>query len=367
MKERNAGLDVLRIVAMIMIVILHILGQGDFITNTNNEEFYQISIILKIICIVAVNCYVLITGYFQSNSTFKMKKIIIIWIKVIFYSISIYAIIILLGKREFSISECIKSVFPITTNSYWFVNCYLLLYIISPFLNKLIKALDKKEFQKLIIILLIVFCVCPSILPANFTLDKTAGYGIIWFIVLYFVGAYIRLHIKINYDNHINLFMYFLISIINCMIFFGINYMSNVINIQDFSIRLYNYNFITVFIATVFLFLYFKNLNIKNMKLNNLINKIAPLTFAVYIIHTQIVLNEVLYFDILKLNILWNNWIQILIIPLVTIGIFIICILIERVTKDTIQKRIVNLVGKIYNGFKETKFYKIIQFKLLQN
>lgn len=366
MKERNIGVDLLRIIAMLMIVLLHILGMGKFITNTNNEEFYQISVLLEIICIVAVNCYVLITGYFQVNTTFKIKKLITIWIKVILYSISIYLILILFNKRNFSISECIKSFFPVITNSYWFVNCYLLLYILSPFLNKLIKNMNKGEFQKLLIVLLVVFCIFPSILPASFNLDNTAGYGIIWFIVLYFIGAYIRLHFKINYNNRINLFIYFLISVINYIIFLGIKYISNLLNIQDFSIRLYNYNFCTVFLAAIFLFLYFKNLEIKNVRIKNLISKIAPLTFAVYIIHTQIALTEVLYFDILKLNLLWNNSMQLVMIPVIAIGIFVICILIEKIIQPTIQKWIYNFLEKIYLRLKNSKCYQKIQYKMLQ-
>ena len=158
MQKRNIGLDILRIISMMMIIALHILGKGKFITNSKNTDLWQLAYIIEMFCIVAVNCYVLITGYFSIDSKFKWKKVLKIWGLVLFYSISIYLVLILIGVRQFNTSECIKAFFPILTKEYWFVNCYLLLYILSPFLNKFIKSLEKKEFQRLLVILLVVFC-----------------------------------------------------------------------------------------------------------------------------------------------------------------------------------------------------------------
>ena len=130
--------------------------------------------------------------------------------------------------------------------------------------------------------------------------------------------------------------------------------------------RLYNYNFITVFISSEFLFLYFKNIEIRNSKIINIVSKIAPLTFAVYIIHEQTVLREILYLDILNLDQLWNNAMQLVIIPVIVIMIFLICILLEKVTQNTIQKWIYNILEKFYLRLKSTRCYQKIQYKLLQ-
>ena len=131
--KRNIGLDILKIIAMIMIVFLHVLAKGRFISDIYNIELYRIAYIFEILFIIAVNCYVLITGYFQIDAKFKIKKVINIWTKVVFYSITIYFFILLFGQKEFNIKDGIKVIFPILTNEYWFVNCYILLYIFSPF------------------------------------------------------------------------------------------------------------------------------------------------------------------------------------------------------------------------------------------
>lgn len=364
--KRNIGLDILRIIAMFMVVFLHVLGKGKFISNANNEEYYRVMLLLETICIVAVNCYVLITGYFQVKSKFKVKKVIKIWIKVVFYSIVIYGILLLFGQVKISIKDCIKSFLPILTNEYWFVNCYILLYILSPFINKLIESLNKKEFQKLLIILLIVFCAFTSILPSSFTFDKTGGYGIIWFIVLYLVGAYIRLYVNFNYENRKNLIGFFLISAFNYLLILIMEYICGKFQVMNMSAKLLKYNFITVFLASVFLFSYFKNMEAKNSKIINIVSKIASLTFGVYIIHEQVVLRGILYLDILNLDRVWNNALQFIIVPATAIVIFLICMLIERITQNTIQKWIYNILEKIYLRLKTTKCYQKIQTKILQ-
>lgn len=350
MVKRNTGLDILKVIAMIMIVFLHVMWKGKFIDGTYNQNFYKIVLLFETICIVAVNCFVLITGYFQVESKFKASKIIRIWIKVLFYSITIYIILLLFGNVNFNIKDAINSFFPILTCSYWFINCYLVLYILSPFINKLVIQLNKKEFKKMLIILLIIFGVFPSVSPSYF-LDDTGGYGIIWFIILYLVGSYIRLYGDFNYNNRNNLIAFFLVICCSYLSMLVIQHVCNIIQIRDISGRLFSYNFVTVFIASVCLFLYFKNMKINNFRITNYISKIVPLLLAVYIIHEQVVLVRFLYIDLLKLNLFWNTPMQFLIIPTTAILIFLICILIEKITNITIQKWMYNIVIKFCSKF----------------
>ncbi len=338
MQKRNIGLDILRIISMMMIITLHMLGKGKFLAYDKNTNLWQLAYILETFCIVAVNCYVLITGYFSVDSTFKWKKVFRIWGLVLFYSIFIYAILIITGIRQFNIEECIRAFFPILTKEYWFVNSYLMLYILSPFLNKLIKSLEKKEFQRLLIVLLVVFCVLTSILPSKYTLDDTKGYGILWFIVLYFVSAYIRLHVNVKHNNNINLWAYVGITVISIIVAISLRYMSIKIGIKDYSSRLYNYNFIFVFISSVFLFLYFLKLKVKSKQIEKVVNVIVPLTFSVYLIHEQHSLSKVLYFNILHLDNYYNNLFQIFIIIFYVILIFGLCCIIDYIRTFCIKK-----------------------------
>lgn len=339
-EKRNIGLDVLRILAMIMIVVLHYLGKGELLKEENTDYLnHVIYWFFECLCIIAVNCYVLISGYFLVKSDFKMKKFLNLWGQVVFYSATVYIITILLGLKEFNIKEAIKSFMPVLTNQYWFVNTYLVMYLLSPFINKMVLNLNKDEYKKLIIILLIIFSIL-TILPSEMLLDKTGGMGIIWFVCLYIIAAYIRLHMN-EIKNKKYLLLYFLLAILLTVIILSIQYICKKIGIEDKSGKFLQYNNIIIAFESIFLFLYFKGLEIKKEKIIRLVKKIAPLTFAVYIIHEQPTFRTVLYTKILHVDMCYHNPYGIVIVFGSTILIFTVCILIEY-----IRKKVTNFINE---------------------
>ena len=339
-KQRIIGLDLLRIIAMLMIVTMHYLGNGNFLNSEENGNFNIIANIMESLSIVAVNCFVLITGCFLANSIFSWKKVFKLWGETLFYSISIYLVLIITGVHEFSIKEAVKSFLPVITREYWFINVYLLMYILSPFLNILINHLKKEELKRLIIILLFAFCIMPSCLPGSMNFDTTGGYGIIWFIVIYMVAAWIRLYdiniksLKIKRKYYLLFYLVLSLIIASLRITFKVNIM-------------YNSNFILVFFASIFLFLYFKDLKIRLERISNIIVYISSLTFGVYLIHTQKILSEfVLYNQILHTKMWLNSWFGLFISVFLIIGSFIIYLLIESFR----QKILIYIKNKFLNG-----------------
>lgn len=138
-KCRYINIEILRIISMFMIIVLHILvhgGVGEEVTFLSGN-FILVWFLLAC-CYTSVNCFVLISGYFMVKSNFKIKKIIKLWGQICFYSLSIFIIFLCFNENIMNLINYIKSIFPIITGSYWFATTYILLYIISPLLNKLI-------------------------------------------------------------------------------------------------------------------------------------------------------------------------------------------------------------------------------------
>lgn len=310
-KKRNIGLDGLRIISMIMIVFLHYLGKGGLLDIENTSNLYHIIYyFIEALSIIAVNCYVLISGYFLIKSKFKWKKVLQLWLETLFYSVFIYIVIVVLGLKEMDVKGIIKSIFPVLTKGYWFIGIYLVMYILSPFINKLINSLDKKEYQKLIIILLICFSII-SILPDEYTLDTSHGYGIIWFICLYLIAGYIRIYgipkkFKVN-KNFYFLIIYFIFAILVTIGMLVSDFVGNFLGIGISREKFIQYNNIFVLMESIALFMFFKQLNIKNIKIIKIVEFIAPLTLAVYLIHEQSQLRTVLYNKILHTEICYHN------------------------------------------------------------
>ena len=205
-KKRIIGLDLLRIISMVMIVALHFYGNSGMLKICDIKSIPNVCTwLFEAAFVIAVNVYVLISSYFLINSDFKIKKLVKLFIETLFYSVLIFMIFVIIGKEEINLKSLVSNFFPIITKKYWFITVYLAMYIISPLLNIVIKNITQKNY-KIMIIILYIIC---------FILDESRGYSLYWFIVLYFVGAYIRLYkndIKFNKIKCIGI--YFLITII---------------------------------------------------------------------------------------------------------------------------------------------------------
>ncbi len=332
-EKRNIGLDILRILSMFMILILHLLGKsGMLLKENNNQAYYLIYNLMEALSIVAVNCYVLISGYFLIKSEFKWKKVCTLWKETLFYSIFVF-IATTIATKEFSLVLLIKSCFPILTREYWFINTYLLMYILSPFINKLIYALKKDELKKLIIILIIAFSIW-SILPRQYIFDATAGYGIMWFVCLYIISAYVRLYLE---EMQLKVSTYALIYIFTALCITILMVILDKVALatgkDTLKGKFLEYNNFLVLIESLSLFMAFRNLKIEKKSFIKTIEFVSPLTLAVYLIHEQYGLSNILYYNILNMTKCYNNNYSIFIIIGYAILIFTICIFIEYIRK----------------------------------
>ena len=85
-RERNYGIDLLRMVSMILVAVLHVLGQGGVISEAGKHtpfNAYKVAWFLEIAAFCAVNCYAAISGYVGIKSKFKYSNIIYLWLQVI--------------------------------------------------------------------------------------------------------------------------------------------------------------------------------------------------------------------------------------------------------------------------------------------
>lgn len=351
-KEREVNIEILRIISMLMIVTLHCFQKGilqeHILLNTVNNHFMNMCISLSE---VAVNVYVLISGYFLVKSKFNLKKIVILWIKALVYSIGIMIIFILL-KSSISLGDIIRAFMPVSMKSYWFLTTYIVLYFLFPFLNILINSINKKQFETLLIINFIIFCLWRNIMSFSETLDLTGGNGIIWFVFLYFVAAYIRLYLDIKISR-LKLFIgYILMGIFVYLSKHLILKIPNEI-IKGYSDTYYSYNSIFVFLGSVFIFLMFKNIKFNlSQSIKNIIILLSSVTFDVYLIHEQVVFRRILWTKILNMGKYSHSNLFIVYSCIYILGVFIVCSIIGITMKNVFKviNKYIN-IDKIENKF----------------
>ena len=205
-KKRQLNYELLRILAMLMIVSLHYLSKGGILGEPARADMTTAGYtawLIEAFCIVAVNVYVLISGYFGVDArgsrgsgkklTFReaLRKPIKIWKQVFFYSMLFGCGALIIGVQQFDLYQFFSYCFPIVTEHYWFASSYIVLCLIMPFLNAGLSYLDQRETRYLLLGFLLVFSVSKTVIPMQLPWDKY-GYDSLWFVVLYLTGAYLR-------------------------------------------------------------------------------------------------------------------------------------------------------------------------------
>ena len=184
--ERKSNYELLRIISMLFIVLYHAIHHGKILTNCTNPTVMLIFQIIQFIIIVHVNSYILITGYFQCDKTFKQSKLWSIINTTLFYLVTITLVLVSTGVISLNSVELFNAI----SSEYWFIEIYILLYCICPFLNKFIASLSREDYRKLLLVLFILFSVIPYV-TANRLFDNS-GYTLYQFIYLYLIGAYFK-------------------------------------------------------------------------------------------------------------------------------------------------------------------------------
>ena len=190
---RNSSIELLRIVCMLMIIGGHIIMEHHTEYNPLNIDF-SISLFLRSAFAVAVNAFVLISGYFGIN--FKWNRLLKLDLQAIFYSVLLLVVSIGIGWHVFNLSRDFLLFFPILSKQYWFITCYAVLYVIAPLLNQWAASMDKALYKRLLILGAAIIYLWPTISylfnAGQFINDS--GYGIINFAYLYMLGYYLRHH-----------------------------------------------------------------------------------------------------------------------------------------------------------------------------
>ena len=290
MKKREANFELLRIVAMFMIITLHYLDKGGILPEPT-AVFSVTGYIawgLEAFCVCAVNVYVLISAYFLAEREYQPTKVIKLWLQVFFYSVGIAGILVLTGIVPLSgltIYEMMHYVFPVMEEHYWFVTAYIFLYLLAPLMNGTLRGLPEKTYRQGILLLLVLLSLGKSFLPVKLPTDRL-GYDALWFLCLYVIGVYLRYH-RAGTELAVRACMKYVLCVI--LIYVSLvavhGFYSRTGSLGDFINRQYQYNSIFCLAASVFLFQAFRHISIPSGKAASCICKIASASFGLYLIH----------------------------------------------------------------------------------
>ena len=302
-KKRMANLELLRCVAMMMVVVLHYLGKGGLLPDLTGKSLGSAGMaawLMESFCIVAVNVYMFISGYFLCTSHFKLSRLITLWLQLWLYSVTFGILGVLTGvvtETTVDTHYFLTLFFPVSMGHYWFMTAYIFLYLLLPFAGTAVRKMTKQQMQLAVVILLLIFCVLKSVLPFRLEMDAK-GYDCLWYLCVFMAAAYIRrfgLHLLEKKGRGL------LLYIVCGLLAFG-----GTLTLREVYLRTgrlgrivdicLEYNHIFAFLAALGLFMAFCRLRV-NKKISGVINKIAPYTLGVYLLHEN-----------LGLRYAWQNW-----------------------------------------------------------
>jgi len=362
MKKRDSNIELLRIIAMCLIIFHHMA------LNTGIVECYNINtnmifgIIGGIGGKIGVVVYILITGYFCINKDFSFKKVFTLWLQIFCYSVGFMLIFRIAGIEKLNKVDTIKTFFPLAHNQYWFITVYLYLILLVPFINKFLNSLSKENYNKLLVVLSIIFVIIPTLFYTNGLIGSTnTPIGILLFIYVYIIGAYIKLYEISFFENKklrnifIIIFGYIVVTVI---VLIGRKLEQGNI----FWSNLFGYyremNSIFILIPSISLFYIFKEWKLKH---NVIINYLASISFSVYLLHESNFLRYRLWHNIFNMEFI-NN------IPggafttlaFAIINFYFITAIIEVLRKNIIEKNVLK-IKSLNKLFKKVDNYMILK------
>lgn len=333
-KTRSSNIELLRVAAALGVIILHYnnkdIGGGFGYVQWNSINPYLLYF-LESMAICAVNVFILISGYFMCTSYKRnlSKPIELLLQLILFRELVCFMSIFLQVHNGVSLSEIplAKKILINLVPDNYFVILYVVLYLVSVYINIIFSVLDRKQMRRMILVMGLLFSVWPTLVDISERLlgfswsglssvgagGSQGGYTIVNFVLMYCIGAYIRLHERDrSYSGgHMLLGYGVCVVLLTAWQLVDIRFGTNVSGIA------LEYCNPLVIASAVYIFFFFKQIQLKESRV---INTLAKGSFSVYLLHIALL-------PFAQISRFCNANIVVLIahIAATSVGIYLIC------------------------------------------
>lgn len=305
--KRNLGIDLLRALAMFLVILWHFVGQGGLLAQAQpgSGKFWLLSFVQILNC-CCVNLYGLTTGYVMWNKPFRLSRVVKLWATTVFWSVAVSCVFFVLVPESRTFSEMVSMFLPILRGRYWFFTAYVVVMLLSPALNLVIRSLNKGQYHLLLAVLLLLFGVIPVASLGNDVMRTSGGHHFSWMMALYLIGSYLsRFAGGESRNSGFWLLGYFGFALAHLLYKFAVT----AAGLGDFSTLLLTYPSPLIVGEAICLFLYFRALG-TGISANSIAGKAirfaAPGVYSVYVIHVH----PLVYWNagIIALFQDWDDW-----------------------------------------------------------
>lgn len=351
--KRNSSIELLKLFTIIIIVIGHSFPSNLYLTaEVAGKWFIDLNIassnINNIILIAYSNffnfantLFVICSAYFLiDNGKVKFKKIfgmiIDTWVISMFF-----LMLTVLFRYEISGKLLIKQLFPVLFQNNWFVTCYIMLYILHPVLNMVLKKLNQRQLLQVNIVLFVLYCCIYTLVHNDIFYNNLVG-----FIIVYLYVSYVKMYMpNFSKDTRKNVILLVISSSLNLLlsllvIFIGLRVPMFKDNMHHFAIVINP----LYLIMSISLFNIFKNREFYSKR----INYFSSLSLLIYLFSENVMFKRSFFRDIYTY--IYNTYTYqniVLIIAVVAVLLFIVSTSLSIIYKEIFQDKLHNIGFKL--------------------
>lgn len=320
-KLRESGFELLRLICIFGIITMHTFGS--FYNSATGINLVY-GVLINSVFNMGVSLFMLISGYFCVTPSWN--KIVRLELTTIFYSV-VNLLVLSYFQGGLSKKALVRACFPVSDSTYWYITCYMLILLFSPFINRIPEKLKKRDFEKLLGLMLLVFSILPSIVQLHILGDN--GKGVLNMLLMYFIGRYIRLYGKASYSKRKMFGMGSLCVLAGFVLNYGLSMIVN--KGQGLYAPFARDCSVTIVVGSVFFFLFFREVKLQSKAINFL----AKYVIGIYLFEgtARTILRECI--DITVYGNTCYLFAVLLVYALVTMAA---CILVEMVREATLGR-----------------------------
>lgn len=305
-QPRESGIELMRIVAMLMIVTHHVLlGVSDtyvkmYLQRSCDPPYY----VYNALVIYGVNLFVMISGYCGIRAT--LAKGVSLYLKCLLYGLLGVGVYLLIPGNTFAWGMLEPYFYPLSGNtSWWFIRYYMFLFAFAPFISMVFERCSRREVFTLTLLMTVLSVYFGWM---HYDIVNTNGYNFFNFVWIYCIGHCLRLsEDEIRRVRFVRWYALLLWAVCVCLTAFG--------EYRHWSLAVFGYNNPFIVTGTVALFVFFRSFEFRS----GTVNLIAASTLGVYLVHGHFQVGP--YFLNYATNHITSAW-Q---IPLYALGIFAVC------------------------------------------
>jgi len=332
---RNSAIELLRLLAMGIIVLSHICCHSGYDSTYSMLSVNRLFVQFGYLGNLGVALFLMISGYFQSS--FRIRSLSRLLSQVWFYSVGLFLLCRFGFGYEYT-PEMLWQVFlPTIYGEYWFFTAYVVFFLLTPFVNAMIRALSREQFRTLLAVMMLLWVLIPTL-----TKQQLYGAELPQFLMYYLLGAYLRIYPENPLQKKS---LRWIITVGSFAILFGLTVVLGYLErytpeVFGVSRRFYDRNSLLILTAALGLF----SLAVYSRPFTNrFINTLGSCTFGVYLIHDNPVIRVLLWQQ-------WLNWQEyftsgsfILRLLLSVALVYAVCTAIEYLRQKTVAKPMDNL------------------------